>query len=420
MSVPSIDPKTVAIGAAVVVAGIGAYMLLSAPAPTDGEGGQTPGNAALCHGLGAGGYIACKLADPLLNAAGVTKEATQLLAEWAEDRKKAFADGQDALTKGDFHRAVKDALIIFHANAAADAVRAEFVIGTPPVDPLAGNTLFQQLTTQISTIGNIAIQTDIASARGYLAAGNVDLALSLAQSARDKIDVISELVGSFVQSNTSPLDDLVNAIDAATYKRDSQAIAKAAQPGGTAKAKLDAGLQAASDGGKLMSASGGDANNDKYRQQYGSAALKSQSGAVIQQAADDEEQAYRTLILRGLNLPADQYIALAEPYIIKWGQATYDEKVGNRYTQYYGPYHTYQDKKNSTNPHDLDDAMTALNQLPDWLVGSAERTSFSERRGQAALTAAHISQEDAEKQLSAIFGNLGSAASKLGTVFVKK
>lgn len=418
MSVPSIDPKTVAIGAAVVVAGVGAYMIFSSPSLKAGEE-----KAGLGLGVGVGGVaVAGAVDDGLMGVTGQDAHNRDLIAHSVVERKRLYQEALDAIKANNFVVAILDThMIAYHNDGVQRLIDAKFV-GTPYTDPLAGNKFVQDLTSQIDAASKAQADKQIAAGQAFLAQGNLDLALTQAQQARDTIDVVAPFFNGGGQAVTDnpALENLLSAITAATYKRDSQAIAKAAQPGGTAKAKLDAGLQAASDGGKLMSASGGDANNDKYRQQYGSAALKSQSGAVIQQAADDEEQAYRTLILRGLNLPADQYIALAEPYIIKWGQATYDEKVGNRYTQYYGPYHTYQDKKNSTNPHDLDDAMTALNQLPDWLVGSAERTSFSERRGQAALTAAHISQEDAEKQLSAIFGNLGSVASKLGTVFVKK
>lgn len=368
VSVPSIDPKTVAIGAAVVVAGIGAYIILSEPPLTKEQQRQKDiqdtadkaGNEQL-------GAIIDNTSPALAAALGLGLSAVQEGEKFFVDKSKLKVVGKDVLALA-------------------------------------------------------------AKARDFLNQGQLDLAMSNLMSARHLLDSGYDSNG-FVTVDYSKFDpdfpqalrttdqlylDLVDAY----WSRDNGQLQAVSNAGNTeliskmaAQMVTDEKLLEANDFYDIQNAT------TKARFAPWSTAVTMSSTAA---ARADEEQGYRTLILRGLNLPADQYIALAEPYIIKWGQSTYDEKVGNRYTQYYGLYHTYQDKKNSTNPHDLDDAMTALNQLPDWIISSAERTSFSERRGQAALTAAHISQEDAEKQLSAIFGNLGSAASKLGTVFVKK
>ena len=356
MSVPSIDPKTVAIGAAVVVAGIGAYILLSEPPMTPEQKKKKEDE---------------KRADD--------KEAKDL---------QNIADSDAPLAAKPF----------LEAGAVAENVFFKMFGG--------GYTYSSE------------IQLLVALARQQLAAGQLDAAAGLATQAHYlyNAEIDSNFVSSADQNDPNfwnvavqQLFDLQNDISDAMLARDQKLAV------GSVTQKLDAGTQAAND--SAANAAWGHSGANRLA----TIALTNLASAAVQQATDDESAAYQKIIKQLLDLsPASLYGSVSMGYVTHWGQATYDEKIGSLYHQYYGPYHTYQDKKNSTNPHDLDDAMTALNQLPDWLIGSAERTSFSERRGQAALTAAHISQEDAEKQLSAIFGNLGSAASKLGTVFVKK
>jgi hypothetical protein len=150
---PSMDPKTIAIGGAVLVGAVGLF-LMSRSGQDPGEDDKKKrdeelGVAGLKSAAGLAGVVADPAADWLLNATGQTEKNEKLIKEATEHRQELYKDALAQIDVPNLSQARSDVVQIAHYNATIAKLISIYVIGTPPKDPLAGNKFVEELTAKI-------------------------------------------------------------------------------------------------------------------------------------------------------------------------------------------------------------------------------------------------------------------------------
>lgn len=154
-SAPSIDPKTLAIGAAVVVAGVGAYLLLREGSGTGSSNQVLPGEKDDCPVDPRTGAIekvsgvANVIMGPFVGiiASVAAKFATQTpsMEELNSLRTDAFNAGKAAIASGDYSGASKQYTTLIAYERQVQDNRAASSLASHEKDPFCKNPLSAQL-----------------------------------------------------------------------------------------------------------------------------------------------------------------------------------------------------------------------------------------------------------------------------------